>query len=128
MQIHLEAADKHTIRSYSNLEIKINGILYHENFIVNKEEIITPWPLHSLKELSATDLDLILQLKPEIVIIGHQALTPPPFAVLAYLSQLKIGLECMSIGAACRTFNVLLSEDRAVVLGVIIPGAVPQVR
>ena len=38
---------------------------------------------------------------------------------MSLLSQQRIGIECMSIGAACRTYNILLSEHRAVVAGFI---------
>lgn len=61
-----------------------------------------------------------MQVKPEIIIIGHE--NPgkfPPMEFMSHLSQLQIGMECMSIGAACRTYNVLLSENRAVVAGFI---------
>jgi uncharacterized protein len=30
-----------------------------------------------------------------------------------------IGVECMPLGAACRTYNLLVAEDRNVVLVVI---------
>ena len=35
------------------------------------------------------------------------------------LRALGIGLEVMGTGAACRTFNVLLAEDRAVVAALL---------
>ena len=35
------------------------------------------------------------------------------------LDDMSLGIECLSIGAACRTFNVLLSELRKVAIGII---------
>jgi uncharacterized protein len=37
----------------------------------------------------------------------------------------KIGLEVMEIGAACRTYNVLISEERKVLAAVLLPGSEP---
>ena len=45
---------------------------------------------------------------------------PLPMALIEYLANQRIGIEIMSIGAASRTFNVLLSEQRAVVLGIVL--------
>ena len=46
--------------------------------------------------------------------------------VMHYLSKQRIGIECMSIGAASRTFNVLLGEGRRVVAGIIFPDKDPS--
>jgi uncharacterized protein len=44
---------------------------------------------------------------------GTQRLEPPPDVTKAFVKA-GIGLEIMDTGAACRTFNVLLGEERAV--------------
>lgn len=121
MHIHKEQAESHSIQSYSDSEIRINGIVYTKSLIQSRTETITNWDIHSIEELNERLLKPILELQPEVIIIGHSEtgkLTPLP--MIAYLSQHKIGIECMSIGAACRTFNVLLSEDRSVVAGFIL--------
>jgi len=120
MHISLESNDKHAVQSYSDTEIRINSNDYHKNLIVNADEIITDWPVKSIKMLDIEALTLVLDLKPEIIIIGHsQTGQFAPFPSMQFLSQQRIGLECMSIGAACRTYNVLLSELRNVVLGIM---------
>ena len=76
--------------------------------------------MKTIKELNEKSLEPLLTLEPVIIIIGHQQ--PGiyvPMSVMQYLSKQRIGIECMSIGAACRTFNVLLNEQRNVVIGVI---------
>ena len=99
----------------------MNNTDYSESLIVSKDNIISPWPLHCVTELNALLLKPMLDLNPEIIIIGHQAQGKMiPFAMLQSITNQRIGIECMSIGAACRTFNVLLSEQRAVVLGIVI--------
>jgi len=121
MHINLESADKHTIQSYSDSEIKINHVLYQDSILISRDEIISPWGVHSVEELSnEAILASLLKFNPEIIIIGHKQLAMQlPIDVIERLSKLRIGIENMSIGAACRTFNVLLSEQRAVVAGIL---------
>ena len=120
MQIQREIPENHTIRSYTQTHITVGTHNYQDSVLISKESIIFPWEIHSLQDLNETHLAPILDLKPDILIIGHQSLgTLPPLPILQYLSKQRIGLECMSIGAACRTFNVLLSEDRQVIAGII---------
>ena len=112
MHIHLEKNEQHAIQSYSEYAVVINQVTYQANLIVNRDTLISPWE-------GLSSLEPILSLHPEVIIIGH---TNPafqlPLSIRAQLSQLKIGIECMNLGAASRTFNVLLSENRAVVLGI----------
>ena len=120
MHISLETPEHHAIQAYSDTQIQINSIIYTGSLIVSKQEIITDVTIKNIKEMDDKYIVLLLQSKPEIVIIGHpNAGTLPPLTVITELSQQGIGMEFMSIGAACRTYNVLLSEERAVVLGVI---------
>ena len=61
------------------------------------------------------DVPRILALTPEVVLLGTgatQRFAPP--AVRAALAQRGVGLEAMQLGAACRTFNVLVQEERRV--------------
>ena len=121
MHISLENPEQHAVQAYSDNEIKINSIIYTQSLIVSKQEIINEVETRSIQTLDETYLDLLLKYKPEVIIIGHQeAGTLPSIDVLTRLSQLGIGMECMSIGAACRTYNVLLSEERSVVAGIIL--------
>ncbi|AHE67307.1 Mth938-like domain-containing protein [Legionella oakridgensis] len=120
MYITREHADMHTIQSYSDSEIKINNTLYKESIIISRQALITEWPIHEIQDLTEEHLAPILELNPEVIILGHkQTSLQVPILIHLFLSKRRIGLECMSIGAACRTFNVLLNEQRSVVLGII---------
>lgn len=120
MHINLETSEQHTIAAYSEYEIKINSTIYKDNLIISPTEIIVPWTLINLQNLTQDSLDLLLKQQPEIIIIGHnQANQFVPPSVSEQLSRRRIAIESMSIGAACRTFNVLLGEKRAVTLGIL---------
>lgn len=120
MHINLEANDKNSIQAYSEREVQIESINYQTSLIVNPQEIIQDWPVHSIQELDEQALEPLLRWEPAIIIIGHgQQGHFPSLALIQNLAKRGIGLECMSIGAACRTFNVLLNEQREVALGII---------
>ncbi len=122
MHINLETPDKHSIQAYNDQEIKINSKIYQGNLVVNSQGILTDWPIDTIENLDEALLTTLLHYQPEIIIIGHQQLEQfAPFSIRQDLAKQRIGLECMSISAACRTFNILLSELRAVTLGIILP-------
>ncbi len=120
MHIQLETPDNNTIQSYTNKQITVGGTVYQHSVMISAESILPEWPVQSVQALNEDNLKPILHLNPDILIIGHQTSDADvPIAVMEYLSQHRVGLECMSIGAASRTFNVLLSEQRKVVLCII---------
>lgn len=121
MNINLEASEQHAIQAYGDNKIQINSIIYEHSLIVSREEIITDTAIKNILDMNGEYLNLLLQFDPEIIIIGHENTGKfPPLSIISNLSQHRIGIECMSIGAACRTYNVLLGENRKVVAGIII--------
>ena len=120
MQINLEQPDSHSIQAYSDDTLKINDNWYTQNIVVNKESIIPDWTSKSIQDIQITDIDAILALEPEIIIFGHNSRDAfPSNTLVAEVAKQRIGLESMSIAAACRTYNVLLGENRKVVLAII---------
>ncbi len=82
---------------------------------------VLAWPAGRFDELGAADFERIAALRPEVVIFGSGArLRFPPPAWLRALIERRIGVETMDTGAACRTFNVLASEKRAVLAALLI--------
>lgn len=113
MPIHLEIPEQHVVQAYDEKKIQINSIIYESSVIVSKQEIIRNCAIHKIEDIAEQYIPLLLQLKPEIVLIGHHE--QGKFLSIEALWKLSIGIECMSLGAACRTHNILLGEHRAVV-------------
>lgn len=108
------------MQAYSENQVQIHSIVYERSLIVSKEEIISDLIIHDIQAIDDRYLQQLLQFNPEVVIIGHEQTGKfPPMSIISTLSQHRVGIECMSIGAASRTYNVLLSEQRAVVAGFI---------
>ena len=122
MHIIQEDLAKQSIRSYSANHINVDGINYQHSIIINRQTIIPNWPILCVGELYLELLTPLLALQPEIILIGHNSMMVyPPIATLELLSKQRIGIECMSIGAASSTYNLLLNEGRNIVVGFILP-------
>ena len=69
----------------------------------------------SLDTLTDEDVASIEAQRPDIVLVGSAKDTPRvPSPLRHRLESRRIAIETMELGAACRTFNVLVQEDRAV--------------
>ena len=108
-------ASVNVIRSYSSEELRIGEHSIRSSCIVMADALIANWPPASLEELQLNHLEPIFELRPELVLLGtgaRQQFAPAPIRA-AFTTQ-RIGLEAMDLGAACRTFNILVQEDRRV--------------
>jgi uncharacterized protein len=120
MHINLETSENHTIQAYSDHQIQINFIIYKQSLIVSKEQLIADLTIKDIQELDEHYLQQLMKCNPEVIIIGHKNTGKfPSMNIMSQLSQKRIGIECMPLGAACRTYNILLNEGRAVVGGFI---------
>ena len=103
------------IRGYSETELRIGEQHITRSCIVTAERLITQWEPAEFADLAVAHLETIFALAPEVVLLG----TGPTqrfasAAVRSAFAQRRIGLEVMQLGAACRTFNVLVQEERRV--------------
>ena len=123
MKIERDPADgRNTFTGYGAGYVEVNGKRYSSSLVVSGERLVIDWPATSVDSLAADHLAAILELKPEIAILGTGATFrfPDP-ARLAALHQARIGVEVMDTPAACRTYNILLAEGRGVVAALIVP-------
>ena len=116
MQIQLEKPEGNTIEGYSDNEIQINGQIYHGSLMISSKHLDNEIGFQSIDELCLEKIQAhIEQVQPEIILIGHQQLGKiVDMELTAHLASQCLGLESMSIPAACRTFNILVSEFRNV--------------
>lgn len=121
MKLTLASRSQNFIRAYAGGEIRLSDQVLQQSCLIAPEQIISNWTQANVATLSADDLQPIFALKPEVVILGTGVRQQFPSAAIraAFLAR-EIGLEVMDLGAACRTFNVLLSEDRRVVAALLL--------
>ena len=101
--------------------VRIGERVFRASLIVGTREVIPDWRAASMADVSLQSLEPALDLQPEILLLGTGTRTrfPEPL-LIAELSRRRIGFEAMDTAAACRTYNVLAHEDRAVVAALII--------
>ena len=116
MKFTLEAASHaNLIRSYSDSELRIGDQRVQHSCLVTAERLIGDWPPESFAELAPAHLEAIFALTPELVLLGTGATQRFASAeVRGEFARRGVGLEVMELGAACRTFNVLVQEERRV--------------
>ena len=117
MKFTLETTSRvNLIRGYSAQEIRIGEQRLQKSCIVSAERLITEWAPQTLAELAPEHLEAILAFKPELVLLGTGPSQHfPPAAIRGAFTAQGVGLEVMDLGAACRTFNILVQEERRVV-------------
>ena len=101
------------IRSYASGELRVNDNAYRGAVILDASTLIEMANVQNLDDLLAVDVARILALEPELVLLGtgaRQVFPAPAFG--AQFMRAGIGFEVMDTSAACRTFNVLVGEQR----------------
>jgi uncharacterized protein len=117
-----EAPGRNTFTGYGEGYVEVNRTRHSASLVVAGDRLVTDWPAASLESLSADHLAAIVELAPEIVLIGTgSTFRFPEPQLLAPLRSAGIGVEVMDTPAACRTYNILLGEGRNVVAALIVP-------
>lgn len=110
-----ELSDTLAIQSVSNDGIQINDELRTQTVALSPQNIFEDCPDKPVASLTIEDFSLLLDDKPELVLLGtgDKSEFPPRELVFAFARR-GVGLETMDNTAAARTFNVLAGEGRRV--------------
>lgn len=122
MEFNLDQrATINVVRAYGPGVVRIGERSFNRSVVVTASALLEDWRPGRIEDLQASDLDALLQLHPEVLLIGsglRQAF--PERAVLTALYAARVGFEIMDTGAACRTYNVLAAEGRNVAAALIV--------
>jgi uncharacterized protein len=121
MRFTADSAQGNVIHSYIPGEIRLQGQTLKAHAIISRDELIPDWQPAAINELSIADFQAALDLKPDIILFGtgiHQQF--PGMHVMTEIMRAGIAIEVMETHAACRTFNVLIGENRAAVAALLI--------
>lgn len=121
MKLTLASRSQNYIKAYDADSIQLASQRITTNCLIAPDQVISDWGARDISQLTDANIEPILKLEPEIVILSSNSPNqfPSQMVSAAFLSR-GIGLEVMQLGAACRTFNVLLSEDRRVVAALLL--------
>ncbi len=88
---------------------------FASSLIVTSSIVVNNWAPQTFKDITTRHLGIIIEMKPEIILLGTGCKQHFPDADLFLsIARLNIGFEAMDTGAACRSYNILLQEGRNV--------------
>jgi uncharacterized protein len=122
MKLHVtQTPGENIFTAYGDGYVSVNHQRFEHPVVVSPAHAVEPWQPSSFDALTPADFESILQLRPEIVILGtgDRLRFPKPDLTRA-LAAGAVGFEVMDTKAACRTYNILAAEGRQVVAAVLI--------
>ncbi|MBN3725733.1 Mth938-like domain-containing protein [Burkholderia sp. Ac-20379] len=122
MKLHQDPSDAlNTVTGYGPDYVEINLQRHESSVLVLPAAPVAPWPVEAFDALTAEHFAMLLDPAPEVVIFGSGArLRFPHPRLTAALTARRIGVETMDFQAACRTYNILMSEGRKVAAALLI--------
>lgn len=116
MRIQVETGDdRNFIRGYGPGFVTVNETVFNTSLVILPDRLMTDWPPQTVKDLALTHMEALALTGMEVILIGTgRSLCFPAAEKLAPLAKAQIGWEIMDTGAACRTYNILVSEGRKV--------------
>ena len=105
--------------------IAVNDQRWFEPIVLSGSLAPQPWVVSVDEPLQPSHFQDLIGHEPDILLIGTG--TQHVFVDASIWSDVcreaSVGIEFMTSAAACRTFNLLASENRRVVLATLLPGA-----
>jgi len=113
-------AGRQYIEGYGGGRFRISGVVHDGPVLVLRDRTL-PWAVADMAALTPDSLAPVIEAADVAVLLlgcgARMALVPA--AVRERLRAAGIVIEPMDTGGACRTYNVLLSEDRQVAAALI---------
>ena len=121
VKLHLQSAATNIVTGSGPGWVRVGQTEHRRNLILLPEAVVEGWAPAGFSALTEADFASLLQYKPEIVLLGtgeRQAFAHPQ--LFAALTAARIGVEAMDTRAACRTFNILIAEERRVAAALVV--------
>ena len=123
MKLHASAPSAlNTFTAYGEGYVMVNNQRHEgrnaagnaRGLIVTPERLL-PWEVAAFDALEEADFQVFLELNLEILLLGTGPRQRFPHPRLTRgLAAKRIGVEAMDLQAACRTYNILMTEERRV--------------
>lgn len=121
LALHLNTdTDLYLFTAHGEGYVTVNDRQFRQPLVVTSQGIRTDWPAKDLASLEPAHFSYFLDIKPEVLLLGtgaRQQFARPE--LYRDLIQAGIAIEFMDTPAACRTYNILVAEDRKVVAAVL---------
>lgn len=109
------------VTAYAPGQVAVNGVRYNASLIVRPDALLPSWPVTDVALLRTEDFSWIRENPPEILLLGTGSQQVfPPRPLWRELRMEGWGIEIMDTAAACRTYNLIVAEGRAVAAALIV--------
>jgi uncharacterized protein len=121
MQLNLDNSNaQYQITRYELGHVTVNGQDYTKSILLMADHL-SEWPVHNISQLQQSELLALLELHPDVILIGTgDKLIFPPDELLQTIKSHGVGIEVMNTPAACRTYTVLIAEGRRVLAALML--------
>jgi uncharacterized protein len=114
-------AGRQVIESYGTAGFRVSGVAHAGSILVFAEETLG-WNVARPGDLTAASFAPVVGRGIEILLLGcGRQIAPLAAALRQELRSRGIVVDVMDTGAACRTYNILLAEERKVAAALIRP-------
>jgi uncharacterized protein len=111
---------KYQIRKYSPGSVTVNAQDYTSSILL-MPDLLQPWSVSDISQLQTKHISEFLEFQPDIILLGTGTkLTFIDQELLTLAQQQNVGIELMTTAAACRTYSVLVAEQRRVLAALVI--------
>ncbi|MDD2699963.1 MAG: Mth938-like domain-containing protein [Sideroxydans sp.] len=121
LALHLEKVSHlKTFTGHGDGYVTVNDRRYEQAVVVTAGAVLSDWPATDFASLTTGHFDYFIEMQPEVLLLGtgkQQQFAHPQ--LYQKLMQAGIAVEFMDTPAACRTYNILVAEDRKVVAAVL---------
>jgi uncharacterized protein len=109
-----------SVTAYGEGYVAVNGQRHESSVVVLRDQVIA-WDAPSFDALTAESFAFLKKLDVDIVVLGtgERQRFPHP-RLTAALAEAGVGLEVMDLKAACRTYNILVAEERKVAAALLL--------
>jgi len=110
------------VQGYGDGGFRVSGTRHEGSVWILPEQTLA-WPVNAIAEVDPASLRELIALSAQhvrILLIGTgKSMLPLPASWRAMAREEDVAIEGMDTGAACRTYNVLLTEERSVAAALI---------
>jgi uncharacterized protein len=122
VKLHLDnLGDTKLFTSHGADYVMVNHERFDRSIAVMADQVREDWQVANFDALDESHFAYFLAFKPDVVLLGTGAQQHFPHPRLyRALTDAGVGVECMDTPAACRTYNILVAEDRRVIAAILL--------
>lgn len=116
-----QTGERKLFTGYGDDHVLVNRERYGSGSVVHADAVLDNWGCTDFAALTVADFDFFLALQPDVLLLGtglRQQFAHP--SLYRNLLATGIAVEFMDTAAVCRTYNILVAEDRRVVAAILL--------